>query len=153
MTYLFFIFVSLCLVIIQTTIMPLLPLFDRFYDLLCPCVIYLGLFRPVREGLPIVLFFGLVMDSLFGGPFGLYLTSYIWIFIGVRWMITFLQLNNIFLLLFIVVLGVLLENLIFIGALTLLAPGSQFPPDAIRIVGVQVLWSICTGPFILLFFI
>jgi len=150
MTYLYFIFVSFCLIIIQTTIMPFIPLFDRFYDLLCPFVIYLGLYRSVREGLPIVFFCGLMMDGLFGGPFGLYVTTYIWIFIGVKWMLTFLQLNNIFLLLFIIVLGVLLENLIFIGALTMLAPGLQFPSDAIRIVGMQVLWAICTGPFILM---
>ncbi|MFC1828232.1 hypothetical protein ACFL0O_01310 [Thermodesulfobacteriota bacterium] len=150
----YFIYSCICfgLVIIQTTIMPFLPVFDNFYDLMCVFIIYLGLFRPAREGLPIVLCFGLLMDNLFGGPFGLYVTTYLWLFIGVKWLITFLQLGSMSLLPLVVATSILFENIIFIGTLTILKPGSQLPANALHIVGVQVLWAIFTGPILLKLF-
>ena len=48
MSYIFNISVCLFLIILQTTIMPYLPLLDKFYDLLIPFIVYLGLARPVR---------------------------------------------------------------------------------------------------------
>ena len=68
MTILFYILVSLSLVLIKTTLIPAFSMFDKFYDLLIPIIIYLSLFRPLREGIPIVLFFGIIMDSLCAGP-------------------------------------------------------------------------------------
>ena len=56
MTILFYILVSLCLVLIKTTLIPALPLLNKFYDLLIPIIIYLSLFRSLREGIPIILF-------------------------------------------------------------------------------------------------
>ena len=47
MSYFFNISVCLFLVILQTTVMPYLPLMDSFYDLLIPFVVFLGLSRPV----------------------------------------------------------------------------------------------------------
>ena len=113
----YFIYFCICLglVIVQTAIMPFFSVFDRFYDLMCIFIIYLGLFRQTREGLAIVLCFGLLMDNLFGGPFGLYVTTYLWLFIGVKWLITFLQLKSMALLSFVAALGILFENFIFIG--------------------------------------
>ena len=56
MSYFFNISVCLFLVILQTTVMPNLPLLDSFYDLLIPVIVFLGLSRPVRESLPFVFF-------------------------------------------------------------------------------------------------
>jgi len=56
MSYFFNISACLFLVILQTTIMPYLPLLEKFYDLLIPFIVYLSLSRPVRESLPFVLF-------------------------------------------------------------------------------------------------
>jgi hypothetical protein len=68
MTILFHILASLCLVLMKTTLIPGVPMFDKFYDLLIPIIIYLGLFRSLSEGVPIIFFFGIIMDSLCGGP-------------------------------------------------------------------------------------
>jgi hypothetical protein len=152
MTYLVYFCTCLCLVIVQTSIMPFIPLFDRFYDLMCLFVIYLGLFRPLRESLPVILFYGLFMDNLSGGPFGLYLTTYLWLFICIRWLITFLQLHSFMLLTLVVAIGVLLENLIFIGIIAVLKSGSGIPADAVRVIGGQVLWAVFTGPPLLFLF-
>jgi ethanolamine transporter EutH len=51
MTILFYILVSLGLVLIKTTLIPAFSMFDKFYDLLIPIIIYLSLFRPLREGI------------------------------------------------------------------------------------------------------
>lgn len=150
MTHFLNICISLFLIVIQTTVMPHVPMFGRFYDLLLPLVIYLSIFRPVREGAVIVLVFGFLMDNISGGPFGLYLTAYIWLFIGVRWAITFLHVGDSFLLPFVVAVGVLIENLIFIGARAMLEQNLQVSQTIVNTIAVQVMWAIFTGPFFLL---
>ena len=115
MTIIFYILVSLCLVIIKTTLIPTLPLFEKFYDLLIPIVIYLSLFRPIREGAPIIFFFGLIMDSLCGGPVGIYLATYIWLYAGMRWLSQFLHTGSFALLALSVTFGVIFEGLFMYG--------------------------------------
>lgn len=152
MTYCLHIIICLCLVVFQTTVMPYIPLFDRFYDLLTPFIIYLSIFRPVRESIVIVLIFGFLMDNISGGPFGLYLTAYIWLFVGVRWAITFLHVGDSLLLPFVVAGGVLIENFIFVGTSAMFEAGSRLSEAVVSTIIVQVLWAIFTGPFFLMFF-
>ena len=153
MSYFFNIGGSLFLVILQTTVMPYLPLLDKFYDLLIPFIIYLSLSRPVRESLPFVLFLGFIMDNLSGGPFGLYLTTYFWLYVGVKGITTFIQVGNRLVIITLIVAGgVLFENLILLGAFALAGFRQQFAGDVIEIVAVQTLWAIFTGALFLLFF-
>jgi rod shape-determining protein MreD len=147
MSYFFNISVCLFLVILQTTVMPNLPLLDSFYDLLIPVIVFLGLSRPVRESLPFVFFLGFIMDNLSGTPFGLYITAYFWLFVGVKGITKLLQVRNrLFITTLIVAAGVLIENLIFLGTLTILGPDQQLAGDAAKTVTIQVLWAIWTGP-------
>jgi len=152
MIYCFHVGICICLVLFQTTVMPYFNIFNGFYDLLSPFVIYLSLYHSLRQSIPVILFFGFVMDSLSGGPFGLYLTTYVWLYVGVRWMVTFLHVGDSFLLPFVVAAGVLLQNCIFIGTIAMFEPVSQFLSTAIRTVTIQVLWAIFTGPVFLIFF-
>jgi rod shape-determining protein MreD len=92
------------------------------------------------------------MDNLTGGPFGLYLTTYLWMFIGIRWVITFMDVEDSVLMLFIVAAGVLIQNFIIIGTTVMFEPVSRFSPAAISTVLVQVLWAVFTGPIFLVFF-
>ena len=152
MTYCFHFLICFVLVILQTTVMPYFSVFDRFYDLLFPFIVFLSLFRSSRESIPVVLFFGLVMDTLSGGPFGLYLTTYLWLFVGVKWMITFLDVGDSVLLLFVVAIGVLIQNLIFVGSIAIFSPLSLSLSLTINTIAVQLLWAIFTGPILLLLF-
>ncbi len=153
MSYFFNISACLFLVILQTTVMPHLPLLNQFYDLLIPFIVYLSLSRPVRESLPFVLFLGFIMDNFSGGPFGLYLTTYFWLYVGVKGITTFIQVGNRLLVITIIVAGgVLFENLILLGAFAILGSRQQFAGDAVEIVAIQVLWAIFTGALFLLFF-
>ena len=152
MTYCFYLITCLLLVILQTSITPYLPSSFVFYDLLVPFSIYLGLFRPTRESMFIILFIGFVMDSLSGGLFGLYMTTYFWLFIGVRWLTKFFQVENSTLFLFIVAIGVLVENCIFIGISFILGSISQISKIEIKIISFQILLALFTGPFFLIIF-
>ncbi|MBU1162805.1 MAG: hypothetical protein KKA75_01480 [Proteobacteria bacterium] len=152
MTYCFYMCVCLCLVIFQTTIIPHISLFNNFYDLLVPFIIYLGLFRSARESIPFILVLGFLMDNLSGAPFGLYVTTYFWLFIIVKLVIRYLHAHNNILLLFIVAAGVLMENIIFIASVSIQGPDLQFSAITIRTVIFQILWAVCTGFFFLIFF-
>jgi len=151
MTYFFNISASLFLVILQTTVLPYLPLLDSFYDLLIPFIVFLALYRPVRESLPFVFFLGIIMDNLSGSPFGLYLTAYFWLFIGVKGVTKLLQVaNRLIIITLIVAAGVLVENLIFLGTLTILGPDKKMADNAAQTVAIQVLWAFWTGPILLI---
>lgn len=150
MTYCFYICVFVFFVILQTVIMPCFGLFDSFYDLLVPFVIYLGLFRSVRESVPVIIAIGFVMDNISGAPLGLYLTAYLWLFAGVRWIVYVLHVGDKILLPFVVAAGVLLENAIFMGVIGMLEPGARFSSSAFTTVMVQVLWAAGTGPIFLI---
>jgi cell shape-determining protein MreD len=152
MTYCFHIFICLLLIVVQTTVMPYIPLFERFYDLLTPFVIFLSIFRSNRESLVIIFLFGFFMDIISGGPFGLYITAYVWLFIGVRWAITFLHIGDSMLLPFVVALGVLMENFIFVVTSAMFEQSSRVTEAMVSTIIVQVLWAIFTGPLFLMFF-
>ncbi len=149
MTIIFYMLVSLCLVIIKTTLIPGMALIDKFYDLLIPIIIYLSLFRPIREGAPIVLFFGLIMDSLCGGPVGLYLATYIWLYAGMRWLSQFLHTRSFILLALSVTFGVAFEGLVMLIYMVMLSPTALIPEDTTRTLVMQLIWSLFTGPVIL----
>lgn len=149
----FYIGVCLCLIIIQTTIIPYLPLLNRCYDLLIPFIAYLGLSRPLRESLPLVFFLGFIMDNISGSPFGLYLTIYFWVYIGVKGITKLLQVGDrLVIMTLIVVGGVVAENLIFIGTFAVLGPDRQFAADTATEVVFQVAWAVFTGPLLLILF-
>lgn len=153
MTYLFHMGLCLAMIIVQTTVMPGLPVFRHFYDLLLPFVLYLGLYRFVREGLLTVLVLGFVMDNLSGAPFGVYLTAYFWIFMIVNWGATYLHVDNRILLLIVSAAGVLIENLIFLGTMTVPGQEFQLPAGVIfdRLVN-QTVWVLFTGPVLIVSF-
>ena len=153
MSYCFNISACLFLVILQTTVMPYLPAFDRFYDLLIPFIIYLGLYRPVRESLPFVFFLGFIMDNLSGSPFGLFITTYFWFFIGVKGITKLVQVTERLLVVMLIIAGgVLAENLIFLGSSAIFGPADPVAGDTAKIITIQVLWALVTGPILLLVF-
>ncbi len=150
MRYGFYIGTCLFLLIVQTTIFPYIPVLRGMYDLLIPFVIFISICLPMRESLPFALILGLIMDNLSGSPFGLYLTYYLWLFIGVRFIIRFLRVSNKFLLSVVVVVAVLIENILMIATFAIFGPAGQLPADAFVLVAQQFLWALATGPLFLL---
>ena len=152
MTYLLYTVVCLLVVVFQTTLSMHFAMFGGMYDLFLLFVIYLGFYRTIREGFPFVIFFGLAMDALSGGPFGLYLTSYFWLYISILGMIGFMRVGNNMILPLVVVGSILFQNIIFLGTMTLFVPEAKIPVFLYRNVLTQVLWSVITGPILILLF-
>lgn len=152
MTYLFYSIICFILLLAQTVIMPDIPGGKAFYDLELIFVFYLSLYRPLRESIPLVLILGFVMDNFSGAPFGLYLTTYFWLFFGVRWVTYFLRVRNIVLLPLLIASGILLKNAIFISTIAMDVNWMEFHLDILKTVGYQVLWAILTGPVLLMVF-
>lgn len=152
MIYSVYIGISLCLVIFQTTVLPNLPLAGHFYDLLIPLLIYLILFRPSHESLPFVFFLGLLMDNLSGTPFGLYLTTYFWIYVGVKMAASYLRVGNRIMLALIVCCGVLVQNILIVSSAVIMDSAWLPPADAAAIISSQLLWALVTGPLMLILF-
>ena len=151
MRYGFYIGTCLFLIIVQTTLLIYFNIFAGMYDLLIPFVIFISICLPQRESLPFILILGLIMDNLSGSPFGLYLTFYFWLFVGVRWILKFLRSSNKLFLSLVVAVAVLIQNGLIIGTFGFMGPGWQLPADALKNITVQFFWALTTGPPLLFF--
>jgi rod shape-determining protein MreD len=142
--------VSFGLILFQTSILPFL-FTSSYINVVTIYVIYLSLFSPFRQGLLSVIISGIFLDSLSGGPFGLYVTVYFWLFVGIKWVTRYLHSQNMFLLPIFIIVGVLLENLISISVALTAHRNLEFTSFAIDLVKKQLLWSLLAGPFLVLF--
>jgi cell shape-determining protein MreD len=152
MTYIIYIIICLGVVVFQTTLSMSFSVLEGFYDLILLFIVYLGLFRSIRESLPFVICLGLIMDAISGGSFGLYLTSYFWLYVFIVWLIRFMPANNTLILPAIVVFGVVFENTIFLGTMALLDANARLPASSLQTVLVQVIWAVVTGPVLIYVF-
>jgi cell shape-determining protein MreD len=152
MTYGYYIIVGIGLILLQTAVIPGIPVLNTCFDFVGLFVIYLGFSRPVREALPVVLLLGLLADNLSGAPFMLYVTAYGWMFFSVRVLSQILQVSLRFRTALIVAAGVLLENLIFILTFVLLGPGTHSPVAATGSVIIQLVWAFTLGPLLVVSF-
>ena len=149
MTYLLYALISLAILVWQTAIQPHVPLFRWMYDLLISVTIYLGLHRPAREGLPVVFCLGFAMDNFSAAPFGLYITSYLWIFAGIKWLMTFLDVRGSLLLYFVTAAGALLQNFLSLATAMVGGAGLPLPEDLTRGLFIQFCWALALGPLVL----
>jgi len=151
-TFLFHIVVCLILVIFQTAVKPQVLFLGGLYDVLTAYIIYLGLFHRVREILPIILISGMTMDTISGAPMGLFLTTYLWLFLLTRWTTRLIHQENLVLRFFIVGLGVVIQNGVYIGTTLLLGKATLFPAPTLDVALTQVLWALGTGAILVTLF-
>ena len=110
MIYGYHLIICLLLIIFQTTLLAVGGM-AHLYDLLAPFVVYLGVYHLPRRAIPVLALSGLAMDGISGGVFGVHLTAYLWMYVGVRWATQFLQVGNVILLPLLVTAGVVFESL------------------------------------------
>jgi rod shape-determining protein MreD len=123
------------------------------YDLLAPFVVYLGVHHRPREAIPVLVFAGLAMDGLSGGVFGVHLSAYLWMYVGVRRVTRFVHVGNVILLPLLVTLGIAFESLVAAFCAIVLASAAWPVESMFKVVSTQVLWGALTGPFLVLCFI
>ncbi|MCF8111050.1 MAG: hypothetical protein K9J85_06135 [Desulfobacteraceae bacterium] len=150
--YLFYLIIVVLLVIIQTSVIPYMPPVFRFYDFLVPFAVYLSLYTPLGEGLVVLAAAGLVMDMFSGAPTGVYLITYLWVFLVFRRVGRWVGIKDHLLFSGLAVLGVLFQNLIF--AMVVVAGSSRgfFTLQSLQIILLQVFWAVITAPFLWLAF-
>ncbi len=142
--------ISFFIVIFQTVISTGFLNLDQFYDLLIPVFLYIGLYRSVAEGVFFSVFFGFMMDSYSGAPFGLYISIYFWLFIGIKKLVLFLHAGNFVLLPFIMSGAVLFENLFFSLVIAFMEYNYSVFVSGLNRVVFQIIFAAGTGPFFLL---
>lgn len=148
MTQLIYIPVVLCLIILQTAILPFFFNVTESYDTMIIFILYLGLYRSLWEGIPILMAVGILMDCLSGGSFGIYTTTYIWLYAFIRATIQFLHVNSLIVLPVTIVTGVFLENLVVFLTVLMGRSDVAFSYEAVKTVLSQLLWAVVTGPVI-----
>ena len=138
--------VGLALIVLQTTFFYHIVSLRGIYDLLVPLVISIGHRRPLRECLVLTLVLGLAADSVAGSPFGLYLTSYVWICLGVYQTKGVLEMSNFLILAAACVICVLFQNLVLIIATLITYAQNPFSFASLGAIGLQLIWVLITGP-------
>ena len=106
----FFVLISLFLIIAQTSFLPVFSFFDYSFDLLIINVLCLSLIFSHPFVIVGILFLGLCMDSISGAPFGVYTSAYIWIYLSIQAMKRFVHYGNIIFVPMVSALSVLMEN-------------------------------------------
>jgi rod shape-determining protein MreD len=150
MNHLLYILICLILILIQSTVVHGLSIFNGFYDLLTVVVIFLGIYRSLREGIPVILFAGFVMDSLYNGPFGIYLSVYCWLYFCIRWCSVYFNVRSIWFLALIVPAGVIFENMMFFSFFAAFDSGSFNYSGVYLVIVEQIIWSMTIGPVLIM---
>ena len=107
----FFILLTLFLTILQTTILPDFYISHHSFDLLIINILYLSLGFEHPAMVIVVIMIGCIVDSVSGVYFGLYLTTYLWIYALVQVLKQFVFSRNIFFYLIIAAASVLIESI------------------------------------------
>jgi len=84
MNGLYFFIITLFFIVLETIVFPSVSWFSRSFDLIIVLVLFLSLHFPRYAVVMAIASIGGIMDSLSGGPFFLYMFSYLWIFVMVQ---------------------------------------------------------------------
>lgn len=148
MHFLLYFIVSLLLITIQTTLLPVFPRLFAQYDLLIPFLAFLTLFRSRIGRLPVILISGSLMDLLSGGSVGCYLISYLFILLAFRKAMVYFHLDDMVLFQIVIVLSVIVENLIFWVMIFLQTWSVQLSVHGLAILLTQLVWALVFGPLL-----
>lgn len=147
MTYIFFFICALIIAMFQT--IGLNPFVSSLiYDLQIPLIIAVSVLGRAYLALIVIVLVAVVMDTLSGGPFGIYFTTYVWMFFPVKALSLVVSTRSYLAVSLLSVVGVLFENLVFMFV-QLLASGAVPNFNGIIFpVLVQCLLAAITAPLI-----
>lgn len=147
MIYVFFFICALIIAMFETIgLNPFLS--SLIYDLQIPLIIAVSVLGRAYLALIVIVLVAVVMDTLSGGPFGIYFTTYVWLFFPVKALSMLVSTRSYLAVSLLSVVGVLFENLVFMFV-QLLASGSVLNFHAIILpVAVQCVLAVITAPLI-----
>jgi hypothetical protein len=141
--------IGLATIVGQTTILRIPLVRNVFYDLLIPLIIFLGLRLREGRGVSLLVILGFVMDLLSGGIFGLYLSTYFWIFLSVKGVARYFDVDDITFQSILVALCVLGQHLLFWASLAPPWKGAPLLAAQTAPVLLQITLAAVTGPRLL----
>lgn len=146
----FYLCLFLALFIVQTSTLRGFSIFSQGFDLVLVIVLSLSLkFSHIGTALAVFLL-GCVMDSVSGGPFGLYISAYVWIFILVRSLKSLVHMENIVFLVCMSVVAVVVENAFLVFVLVMGGRVDVVYFKDLEIMAKQVAWGLVFVPLLLL---
>jgi rod shape-determining protein MreD len=110
----FFILLTLFLTTVQTTVFPDFFLSHHSFDLLIINILYLSIVFKHPSILIIIALIGCAVDSVSGVYFGLYLTTYIWIYLIVQGLKQFVFSRNIIFYVVIAIVAIAVESIFLV---------------------------------------
>jgi hypothetical protein len=110
MNVIFFIFLTLFLIVIQTVILPSFSFFAQSFDLLIIAVLFLSLISTHYSTIFVIIIIGCIMDSMSGVPFCHHIFSYLWIYIIVFLAKQLLFKQSVIFLLIISMISILIQH-------------------------------------------
>ncbi len=110
MNALFFVIVTLSLIIFQTIIFPSFSWFSQCFDLMIMNIIFLSLVYSHYVVILIIILIGCIMDSLSGVAFFHHIFSYLWIYLIVQLFKQFVFKRNFLFILIVSLVSVLIQQ-------------------------------------------
>ena len=141
--------VSILLLLVQTAFLPQIPMRPLF-DLLIVQVVFTALSLPGVKGGVVILMTGILADGLSGSPFGLYITTYFWLFFSIQIATQVLHVYSRILIYLAILAGIFIENLVALLALSVAGANTSTLVWAMERGGVQLLWGCFLGPCVYL---
>lgn len=152
MKFILSLLIGICCVVLETALVARINTVLPLFDLLLPLVVYISILGPALHCIALIIVLGALMDAVSGSPFGLYVVTYLWVFIGVRGSMCFLDAGSLFLFPLILAGGIMLENVLF----AVCAHGIPFKVHQffflMKSALIEVTLGLIIAPFLLLFF-
>ena len=148
MRYVFYLIFGIFLIGLHTAVLADLPAIISFYDILIPFVVYFSLFRGLSAGLSVVLIIGFIMDMISGAPNGIYMATFMIVYLMFRNITAYFHAQETVLFTICTVVGIGIENLAFGMSSLILHTDVDISFTAFQIVIVQIIWAFLTGPLI-----
>jgi len=130
----------------QTALKTTFPIVTTCYDLLIPLIVFLILSRSRVETWLTVIVAGIGVNMLSGAPLGVYLITYIWMFMLFKNVKTYFHTPDSSLFITLVIISVIFEQLIFGVFYMIQAPAEKFFSHALYVTCLQVLLAGITSP-------
>ncbi len=146
MNAVFFIILTLCLLVVQTIILPCFSWFPQCFDLMIINVLFLSLIASRNSMVFAIAGIGCIMDSISGTPFGYYLFSYLWIYIIVRLARQLVFKHSFIFIVIMSVVAVLIQHGLLVFSILVKHGQIDFDSSDADLLMKQALWGLVLIP-------
>ncbi len=140
---------GLAATVIETTLLAGWPAQMLRFDFIVPAVAAVSFYKERREAVPVIVFYGILMDVASGAPFGMSILSYLVIYSFVRAIIAKISFQEGIALLFWVAILSLFDKLVCAIVMLVSAGNMKVPGIIIERAPAQALLDAAVGLFII----